>query len=110
MAIYHVVLFKFKVLVPQDEVKAACTRMLALGDHCIHPTSQKPYVKVIGGGKDSSPEGHQHGMTHVFISQLENDEDRKYYLETDPAHLEFIESTRDILDRVQVVDFTPGEF
>ncbi|KAG4218393.1 hypothetical protein PC116_g33127 [Phytophthora cactorum] len=59
MGIFHVVMFKFKDLVPPEEVKAACDRMLALGSKCIHPTSQKPYIKVHGGGKDNSPEGKQ---------------------------------------------------
>ncbi|KAI1099451.1 dabb-domain-containing protein [Jackrogersella minutella] len=110
MGIYHIVLFKFKALVPPEEDKAACERMLALGSNCIHPTSQKPYVKVHGGGKDTSPEGKQDGMTHAFIFEFECEEDRKYYLDEDPAHLEFIASVKDIIDKGQVIDFTPGVF
>lgn len=33
--------------------------MLGLKDKCIHPTSQKPYIKSFTGGKDNSPEGLQ---------------------------------------------------
>ncbi|KAI1497123.1 stress responsive A/B barrel domain protein [Biscogniauxia marginata] len=110
MAIYHIVIFKFKYLVPPEEVQAACDRMLALGQKCTHPTTQKTYVKVLGGGKDNSPEGRQNGMTHPFIFQFESEEDRKHYLEKDPAHLEFVASIQDILDAAQVVDFTPGVF
>ena len=36
-----------------------CKRMLALRDKCLHPTTQKPYVKSSVGGRDNSPEGHQ---------------------------------------------------
>ncbi|KAI0003517.1 stress responsive A/B barrel domain protein [Xylariaceae sp. FL0662B] len=110
MTIYHIVLFKFKSLVPPEEIEAACERMLALGTNCIHPVSQKSYVKVVGGGRDNSPENAQNGMTHPFIFQFENEEDRKYYLEKDPAHLAFVASIRDIIDRNQVLDFTPGVF
>ncbi|KAI1654465.1 stress responsive A/B barrel domain protein [Daldinia decipiens] len=110
MTIFHVVLFKFKDLVSPEEAKAACARMLALGPNCIHPTTQKPYVKVHGGGKDNSLEGKQLGMTHVFVFEFESDEDRAYYLQKDPAHMEFVSSVINLLDKLQAVDFTPGEF
>ncbi|KAL7619766.1 hypothetical protein AAE478_010308 [Parahypoxylon ruwenzoriense] len=124
MTIYHIVLFKFKPLVPPEEVKAACNRMLALETNCVHPTTQKPYVKALGGGIDNSPEGtqdllnprlmmgntQQNGMTYAFIHQFDNEDDRKYYLEKDPAHQEFVASIQDILEKAQVVDFTPNVF
>ena len=31
--------------------------MLELKDQCIHPTSQKPYIRSFTGGKNNSPEG-----------------------------------------------------
>ncbi|KAI4861127.1 stress responsive A/B barrel domain protein [Hypoxylon rubiginosum] len=110
MTIYHIVLFKFKDLVPAEEDKDACNRMLALSTKCLHPTTKKTYVKILGGGKDNSPEGLQNGLTHAFIAQFENEEDRKYYLEADPAHREFVTSIKDIVDKAQVIDFTPGVF
>jgi hypothetical protein len=42
--------------------------------------------------------------------QFENEADRKYYLEKDPAHLTFKHSIGAVVDKVQVVDFTPGVF
>jgi hypothetical protein len=33
--------------------------MLALKDQCLHPTTNKPYVKSAVGGSDNSPEGLQ---------------------------------------------------
>ncbi|KAI1207847.1 dabb-domain-containing protein [Annulohypoxylon truncatum] len=110
MAIYRILLLKFKALVPPDEDKAACQRILDFETNCIHPTSQKPYVKVLGGGKDNSLEGRQDGMTHAFILQFENDEDRKYHVEKDAAQLEFAASSRDIIEKAQVIDFAPGVF
>jgi Stress responsive A/B Barrel Domain len=50
------------------------------------------------------------GITHVFVSEFENEEDRKYYLEQDPAHLSFVKSIGNIVARAHVVDFVPGEF
>lgn len=34
-------------------------RMLGLKDGCIHPTTQKQYIKSLTGGKDNSIEGAQ---------------------------------------------------
>jgi hypothetical protein len=42
--------------------------------------------------------------------EFENEEDRKYYLEKDPAHLAFVESIGSVLKKAQVVDFTVGVF
>ncbi|KAJ8124628.1 hypothetical protein O1611_g9012 [Lasiodiplodia mahajangana] len=110
MAIYHIVMFKFKALLPLDEVKAACEDALALGEKCFHPTTKANYMKTLGGGKDNSPEGLANGLTHCFVAKFESEEDRKYYLESDPAHLAFIASIKDKVEKVQVLDFTPGEF
>ncbi|KAI0127635.1 stress responsive A/B barrel domain protein [Xylariales sp. AK1849] len=110
MTIYHIVLFKFKALIPAEEVRAACDRMLALKTNCKHPESQQEYVKTSVGGANNSPEDAANGFTHAFVSQFENEEDRKYYLESDPAHIEFVKSIGDILDKHQVIDFTPGVF
>lgn len=52
----------------------------------------------------------QGGFSHGFISEFENEEDRKYYLEKDPSHLEFVASLKDVVQNVRVVDFEPGKF
>lgn len=74
--------------------------MVGLAEKCIHPTSNKPYVKSHGGGRDNSPEGQQvvvapfpiiiyarcdsdthlrqGAFSHGFICEFENPEDRKY--------------------------------
>lgn len=49
-------------------------------------------------------------MTHAFVFEFESDEDRAYYLHEDPAHSEFVTSVINLLDKLQGVDFTPGEF
>jgi hypothetical protein len=32
------------------------SKMLGLKDGCLHPTSQKPYIKSLTGGTNNSPE------------------------------------------------------
>ncbi|KAK9414718.1 putative Stress responsive A/B barrel domain-containing protein [Seiridium unicorne] len=110
MSIEHIVLFKFKPLVPIEEVNAACERMLALKTNCKHPETKDEYVKAIVGGVNNSPENATNGFTHAFIGRFDNEEDRAYYIEKDSAHLSFVESIKDILDKHQVIDFTPGVF
>jgi hypothetical protein len=100
--------------------------MLALGEKCIHPTSQKPYIKSFTGGKNNSPEGHavhksrnlppglllmlvKDPHTHGFVVEFENAEDRDYYVFKDPAHQEFIKFAGEVANGVKVVDYEPGK-
>ncbi|KAJ0116875.1 hypothetical protein J7T55_010026 [Diaporthe amygdali] len=110
MGIVHIVMFAFEPLAPPEDVQSVCDGMLALKDKCVHPESKQPYLKTGKGGKDNSPEGHQNGISHVFVSEFENEKDREYYLNEDPAHLAFVKSLDGIVAKVQVVDFTPGVF
>jgi len=105
--------------------------MLELEKKCIHPTSKNRYIKSATGGIDNSPEGKQvlyswsfksgnafiaanglaqGGVTHVFVSEFDNEEDRAYYLDHDPAHQDFKKMLATMASTVRVVDFTPGVF
>ncbi|KAE8154547.1 hypothetical protein BDV25DRAFT_147472 [Aspergillus avenaceus] len=110
MSITHLVLFKFKPGLDPEVVNDTCQRMLGLKDNCLHPTSQKPYIKTSSGGKDNSPEGIQNGITHAFVVEFANASDRDYYVNEDPAHLAFVKSLDGIIDKAQAVDFTDGVF
>jgi hypothetical protein len=57
-----------------------------------------------------NPVSLQCGISHAFVVEFDNETDRKYYLESDPAHLGFIESLKGVIARAQVVDFVPGVF
>jgi hypothetical protein len=79
MSITHIVLFQFKSGLDAQVIKdvclpslvtvlccltqlkflKVCTRMLDLKDNCVHPSSQRPYIKASSGGIDNSPEGIQ---------------------------------------------------
>jgi hypothetical protein len=53
---------------------------------------------------------HQHGLTHAFVVVFPSEEDRDYYVRHDPAHLAFVKSIATVVEKAQVLDFTPGEF
>ncbi|KAF2088921.1 dabb-domain-containing protein [Saccharata proteae CBS 121410] len=110
MAITHIVMFGFKADVAPDTVKDVCTHLLSLKDNCLHPTSQKPYIKSAIGGRDNSPEGIQRGITHAFVVEFDNEADREYYIQKDPAHLAFIERVKQVAETAQAVDFVPGVY
>jgi hypothetical protein len=46
--------------------------MLALSEKCIHPTSQKPYIKSFSGGKNNSPEGYAVNRPSIHIPTITN--------------------------------------
>ena len=76
MPIVHIVLFKFKEgtdptvvrdvceassivncsLITNTSTLKICDRMIRLKTTCIHPETQKPYMRSYGGGKNNSPE------------------------------------------------------
>ncbi|KAJ9194439.1 hypothetical protein DTO164E3_7324 [Paecilomyces variotii] len=110
MAIVHIVMFQFKPDASEATIQDVVDRMLSLKDQCIHPTTNKPYIKSSAGGKQTSPEGKSGGFTHIFVEEFETEEDRDYYTLKDPAHLAFANSLGAVVEKVQVVDFTPGVF
>ncbi|RAQ43945.1 stress responsive A/B barrel domain protein [Aspergillus flavus] len=87
-----------------------CSRMLGLKDTCLHPSSQKPYIRTSSGGIDDSPEGIQHGITHAFVVEFASAADRDYYVKEDPVHQEFVKSLDGVVEKAQAIDFTPGVF
>ncbi|KAH8599407.1 hypothetical protein B0O99DRAFT_669332 [Bisporella sp. PMI_857] len=110
MALVHIVLFKFKSSLSSDVIKAACARMLALKESCIHPTSQEPYILESSGGKDNSPEGLQDGLSHGFVVKFASERDRDYYVKEDPVHQTFVKSLDGLIEKVTVVDYEQGNF
>lgn len=110
MAIIHIVLFQFKPELGASTVDDACQRMLALKTKCVRPDTGKSYIKSLEGGKNNSPEGRAFGLTHGFVVVFENEEDRQYYVDKDPAHLEYVQSLAGVATDVRVLDYTPGVF
>ncbi|KAI5290064.1 hypothetical protein KEM54_002525 [Ascosphaera aggregata] len=52
----------------------------------------------------------QHGITHAFVVQFANGRDRDYYCSKDPAHMAFLKNLQGRVDKVQAIDYEPGEF
>ncbi|KAF2013736.1 hypothetical protein BU24DRAFT_464488 [Aaosphaeria arxii CBS 175.79] len=84
--------------------------MLALKNNCKHPSTGRPYIQSIAGGKDISIENLQNGISHAFIVQFYSNEDRNYYVDHDPEHQKFKDSVKEIVEKAQVIDFQDGVF
>ncbi|EPE27785.1 Dimeric alpha+beta barrel [Glarea lozoyensis ATCC 20868] len=108
--IVHVVMFEFVVGVEEELVRHTCDRFIGLKDKALTRWKREPYIKRIVGGRDNSIEDLQRGITHIFIVEFENEADRKYYVESDPAHKAFKKDLKDIVKTSQVIDFVPGFF
>ncbi|TLD24087.1 hypothetical protein PspLS_06975 [Pyricularia sp. CBS 133598] len=109
MTVLHVVLFAFKESATPEEIDSLCKGMLALKDNCIHPTTNQPYIKSARGGINNSPVNRDGGIKYAFVSEFESIEDRDYFNQKDPVHIELV-GRLGVLSKVQVIDFTPGVF
>ncbi|KAF2829861.1 hypothetical protein CC86DRAFT_367781 [Ophiobolus disseminans] len=109
MTIVHIVLFEWKSSATPEKINEACNRMLALSDKCVHPTSQRTYIKSFSGGKNNSPEGQADPYTHGFVVEFESAEDRDYYVYKDPAHQDFVKFAGEVANGVKVVDYEVGK-
>ncbi|KAH7075485.1 hypothetical protein BKA63DRAFT_533184 [Paraphoma chrysanthemicola] len=109
MTIIHIVLFDWKSTATAEQIQEACNQMLALGNKCIHPTTQTPYIKSFSGGKNNSPEGQADPYTHAFVVEFASPEDRDYYVFKDPAHQEFVKFVGGLANGAKVVDYEPGK-
>ncbi|RYP73233.1 hypothetical protein DL769_004253 [Monosporascus sp. CRB-8-3] len=106
MPVNHIVLFQFKADAIPDTVDRAVADMLRLKNSCIHPASQKPYIRSLTGGPNNSPEGLQAGIQYGFVVEFESPEYRDYYVAEDKAHQAFKHSVSGILEKVIVVDYS----
>jgi hypothetical protein len=66
-----------------------------------------PGVESFEWGADCSPEGLNNGLTHAFVLTFDNEAARDAYL-PHPVHMEFVEWTRQHVERATVVDYFVG--
>ena len=97
----HVVNFKFKSSASQDQIDALVKAFAAL------PKKIKE-MKEFEWGTNVSPEKHDKGFTHCFITTFQSAEDRDSYL-VHPAHKEFGKLVGPIVEDVFVIDFWAQE-
>ncbi|CAJ0547387.1 Ff.00g041410.m01.CDS01 [Fusarium sp. VM40] len=104
MGINRVVQFQFKSDTGDEAVKKVSAKIQGLKEKCVHPESNKSYIRSIQGGADSAPEGLQQGITHAFVIQFDNTDDRDYYALKDPAHLAVVAELGPLVEKVQIID------
>ena len=93
----HVVLFKFKDDAPRAEVVKIEQAFVAL-------KAKIPQIQSLEWGTNVSPEGLANGFTHCFFVTFADEKGRDAYL-PHPAHKEFVEIVKPLLDDVCVVDY-----
>ncbi|KAI0976650.1 stress responsive A/B barrel domain-containing protein [Xylaria arbuscula] len=106
MPVNHLVLFQFKADSSAEQVAKAVGHVRSLEVNCLHPTTQKPYIKSFSGGKDNSTEGLQNEFQYAFVDEFENTEDRDFYAHKDPAHKSFVTEASSIIGMVIVIDYS----
>ncbi|KAJ4333832.1 hypothetical protein N0V87_007308 [Didymella glomerata] len=106
----HVVLFQFKETATSFAVKEITSKFFGLKKSCVHPDTRRPYILSITGGRDTSNEGLQDGLSHAFILRFTSKDDRDYYVQHDPAHQLFKEAAAAVVQKTVVVDFQEGVF
>ena len=97
----HAVFFKFKDDASPEAVKEVEAGFAAL-------PSKIDTIKAFEWGKNNSPERHSHGFTHCFMVTFADDPGRAVYL-PHADHKAFVDVLKPSLDKVRVLDFTPGE-
>ena len=97
----HAVFFKFKDDASLESVKKVEEDFAAL-------PSKIDTIKAFEWGKNNSPESHSHEFTHCFMVTFADAAGRETYL-PHSDHEAFVEVLKPSLDKVRVLDFTPGE-
>ncbi|KFY59675.1 hypothetical protein V496_05580 [Pseudogymnoascus sp. VKM F-4515 (FW-2607)] len=110
MPVIHILLLKFKPTTNPEAVQRLSEQVVALKDTCVHPETNKPYIILGKGGINNSPEKHSAGLTHGYILEFKDDEDRDYFLDKDPSHKAFVDAISQESDDYLVLDFTPGVY
>ena len=100
----HVVVFR-----PKPSVSADLIAQITDAFHELKNTV--PGIVSFEDGVNNSPEGKNHGFTHVFLVTFEDERARDAYLEH-PDHHRFSQLLRqlNVLDDMFVVDYVPSWF
>jgi hypothetical protein len=52
----------------------------------------------------------QSGVSHAFVVQFYSNQDRDYYVESDPVHQAFKDAAAAVVEKTIVVDYQNGVF
>jgi len=97
----HAVFFKFK-----DDASDAAVKEVEDGFAALPAKIET--ITAFEWGKNNSPESHSHGFTHCFMVTFKDDAGRAVYL-PHADHEAFVKVLKPSLDKVRVLDFTPGQ-
>lgn len=93
----HVVVFKFKDTVKEEQINSVVAAFRALKEKI-------PQVISIESGTNNSPEHLNKGLTHAFLVSFASEKDRDAYL-VNPDHEKFKKLVSPLVTDVFVVDF-----
>jgi hypothetical protein len=99
----HIVAFKYKPDASADQIQQVTDAFRAL-------ETRIPGIIAMEDGVNNSPEGKNHGFTHVYLLTFEDAAARDAYL-PHPAHARFgqLLGRLGILEDGFVIDFTPSD-
>jgi hypothetical protein len=102
-AVRHIVAFRYKPEAAEDQIKTLRDAFRAL-------QTRIPGIVAMEDGVNNSPEGKNHGFTHVFLLTFEDAAARDAYL-PHPEHAQFGRLLRQlaIVEDAFVLDFTPAD-
>lgn len=105
--VIHIVLFKYSPSVSWIELEKHFREFAALRDTCLK--NGKPYMISMRMGKNTSWENFHKGMTHAFVLEFKDEEDRDFYLLHDQVHRAFSAKAGPLIEDSVVVDLRDGE-
>ncbi|KAG8995224.1 hypothetical protein FRB94_009333 [Tulasnella sp. JGI-2019a] len=85
----HIVTFKFTSSTSESSKLSVAKAFLALKTECVSPSTGKPYILSLNGGRNDSKEGFDEGLEYAFVLEFATEADRQHYLNTDMAHAKF---------------------
>ncbi|GAQ12313.1 hypothetical protein ALT_9634 [Aspergillus lentulus] len=110
MVVSHVVILSFKPDISDADKEKALESLREIKDKALHPTTGKPLVKNLTGGKNNSPKNFNKGYQYAFTWEFDSPEDRDYYTFKDPYHALITPLVISAVENVIVVDYTPDVY
>lgn len=104
----HIVLFKYSATISWPTLESHFKAFSLLPTTCLLPNG-KPYILSLKMGKNTSWEPLGKGMTHAFVLDFANRDDRDYYLLHDPVHHAFSDSAKGLIEDSCVIDLEDGK-
>ncbi|TIC10595.1 hypothetical protein E3Q15_03010 [Wallemia mellicola] len=101
--IIHIVGFRFKDTVTEEQRKDVSRKLLSLAD-------ASGVIKAVSGGLEKSPEGKGKGYHQIYTLKFQRWEDLHFYQNYDHAHQIFNSETGQLSEDVLVWDYEDFQF